>query len=98
MLIDGQYWSFVTDVIAECERHGDRMVEFVPFTQVKINKPIIHFLSDSNFPLLGAFLCLPFSFFLADIAQQLLIMEMFLITVVSRAVYRRKYHDLESLE
>lgn len=25
-------------------------------------------------------------------------MEMFLITVVSRAVYRRKYHDLEPLE
>ncbi|XP_017583903.1 PREDICTED: organic solute transporter subunit alpha-like [Corvus brachyrhynchos] len=32
------------------------------------------------------------------IAQQLLIMEMFLITVISRVVYRRKYHDLEPLE
>ncbi|NXA00397.1 OSTA protein, partial [Nesospiza acunhae] len=32
------------------------------------------------------------------IAQQLLIMEMFLITVISRVVYRRKYHDLEPPE
>ncbi|XP_027583747.1 organic solute transporter subunit alpha-like [Pipra filicauda] len=32
------------------------------------------------------------------IAQQLLIMEMFLITVISRVIYRRKYHDLEPLE
>ncbi|KAJ7414556.1 Organic solute transporter subunit alpha [Pitangus sulphuratus] len=31
-------------------------------------------------------------------SQQLLIMEMFLITVISRVVYRRKYHDLEPLE
>ncbi|KFP79388.1 Organic solute transporter subunit alpha, partial [Acanthisitta chloris] len=32
------------------------------------------------------------------IAQQLLIMEMFLITVISRMVYRRKYHDLDPPE
>ncbi|XP_063006453.1 organic solute transporter subunit alpha-like [Melospiza melodia melodia] len=32
------------------------------------------------------------------IAQQLLIMEMFLITVISRVFYRRKYHDLEPPE
>ncbi|XP_072790899.1 organic solute transporter subunit alpha-like isoform X2 [Taeniopygia guttata] len=32
------------------------------------------------------------------ISQQLLIMEMFLITVISRVVYRRKYHDLEPPE
>ncbi|NXC90337.1 OSTA protein, partial [Cercotrichas coryphoeus] len=32
------------------------------------------------------------------IAHQLLIMEMFLITVISRVIYRRKYHDLEPPE
>lgn len=36
MLIDGQYWNFVTDVIAECKRHGDRMTEFVHFAQLKL--------------------------------------------------------------
>ncbi|NXU52885.1 OSTA protein, partial [Turnix velox] len=32
------------------------------------------------------------------IIQQLLIMEMFLITLISRVVYRRRYNDLEPLE
>ncbi|XP_057275628.1 organic solute transporter subunit alpha-like isoform X2 [Pezoporus wallicus] len=34
----------------------------------------------------------------AYMTQQLLIMEMFLITLISRVVYRRKYNDLEPLE
>nr|XP_009510957.1 PREDICTED: organic solute transporter subunit alpha-like [Phalacrocorax carbo] len=34
----------------------------------------------------------------AYITQQLLIMEMFLITLISRVVYRRRYNDLEPLE
>ncbi|XP_010074384.1 PREDICTED: organic solute transporter subunit alpha, partial [Pterocles gutturalis] len=34
----------------------------------------------------------------AYISQQLLIMEMFLITLISRVVYRRRYDDLEPLE
>lgn len=58
-------------------------------------------MSDSNFRFWGLFfvsLFLFFFFFLADIAHQLLIMEMFLITVISRVVYRRKYHDLEPPE
>lgn len=35
------------------------MVKLVPFAQMKIDNPGIHFVSDSHFPLLGAFLCLP---------------------------------------
>lgn len=69
----------------------------VPFAQMKINNPGINFVSDSNFPLLRVFLCL-LGFFLADVTQQLLIMEMFLITLISRVVYRRKYDDLEPPE
>lgn len=34
-------------------------------------------------------------YYLPDINQQLLIMEMFLITLVSRVVYRKRYDDLE---
>ncbi|XP_009958131.1 PREDICTED: organic solute transporter subunit alpha-like, partial [Leptosomus discolor] len=34
----------------------------------------------------------------AYMTQQLLIMEMFLITLISRVVYRRRYNDLEPLE
>lgn len=73
------------------------MIEFAPFAHMKINRPITNFLSDSNFPFWGLFFVSLF-LILADIAQQLLIMEMFLITVISRVVYRRKYHDLEPPE
>lgn len=64
MLIHGRYCNSVTDFIAECEtlHYEDRMVKFVPFAQMKINKPGIHFVSHSYFPLWGAFLCLPFFF------------------------------------
>lgn len=36
--------------------------------------------------------------FLADMTQQLLIMEMFLITLISRVVYRRRSCELEPPE
>lgn len=64
------------------------MVTFVPFAQRMVNKIGIYFLSDGLF----------FFFFPSDITHQVLIMEMFLITLLSRVVYRRKYDELEPPE
>lgn len=39
-----------------------------------------------------------FFFFPPDISHQILIMEMFLITLISRVVYRRRYDELDPPE
>lgn len=44
------------------DSYGDRIVKFVPFAQMKMNKPGIHFMFGSHLPLSGAFLCLFFFF------------------------------------
>lgn len=87
-------WKFILQTLATFCRGKSHLgysspcwlrKKLLPLCKWRGVKPTVLFFPDTDL----------ISFFLPDMNQQLLIMEMFLITLISRVVYRKRYDDLE---